>query len=461
MVAASRLPPVPASSEGFCLAPAALLPVVEAIQKTLLEGSEAKPPTVEPPPPLQRLVKFRFLPDQALETFRVVVDTDEEFRERMISALDEEAVGEIGWLWLTKPDDWQQQVSRLVRLEEMEGLIRDALTRGHAHEDGLGQKETALRTVKAEQAKAKAWLDVEDGKVSGVCDEVAVTQAEADRAVALLRQAKAKARAATTERDRANRAWQRTTRKVEHRHHQIEALEAEIQSCDEEVRELTAAIGAVQEEEERRVAAQVQPPTEAPIAVPSVRVPSVRVPLGLPEQVQPDSREAAEFLLSVHGMTFLIDGYNVAFKLWRPDRLDLPEGADSLPDIRARLERRVKDLGTRYRAKMILVWDGRLDGPLYPASARRARAEDYLEVLFSPAGVKADDVIVETCGEYGPERQITVVSEDHAVRAGARRHGANVLHPWGLIASTAPAHMEKISRCSKQRRPTAASPKAV
>ncbi len=63
-----------------------------------------------------------------------------------------------------------------------------------------------------------------------------------------------------------------------------------------------------------------------------------------------------------------------------------------------------------------------------PPGRRRLRIE------FSPAGVSADDVIVDLVGSLPADRPVVVATNDGEVRAGARAGGANVISSEQLLA---------------------------
>ena len=64
-----------------------------------------------------------------------------------------------------------------------------------------------------------------------------------------------------------------------------------------------------------------------------------------------------------------------------------------------------------------------------PPPARRD-----VRVTFSPAGVTADDVIVQLVRDLPPDRAVAVATNDGEVRRGARSAGANLLTSDQLVA---------------------------
>jgi predicted RNA-binding protein with PIN domain len=131
-----------------------------------------------------------------------------------------------------------------------------------------------------------------------------------------------------------------------------------------------------------------------------------------------ESAEAATHLVRVPGILVVVDGYNVA-KLGWPDQ--------PLPVQRERLLDALDELVVRHGPQVQVVFDGADVLPL-PAGRRMVR------VAFSPAGVTADDVIVDLVAQLPPEQAVVVASNDGEVRAGARAGGANVLSSGQLLA---------------------------
>ncbi|MBA3955145.1 MAG: hypothetical protein H0X58_00550, partial [Acidimicrobiia bacterium] len=80
-------------------------------------GLAADPP--EPPPRgLLPLLRFARLPDQALAAARKVIDDDEGFRRRVREATTEELVGRASWLFLDRPDGWEDELGWLAAAAE-------------------------------------------------------------------------------------------------------------------------------------------------------------------------------------------------------------------------------------------------------------------------------------------------------------------------------------------------------
>ena len=78
------------------------------------DGKEEKPP-VDPPTRLKQFLTFKKFSERALTQVRAVVESDDEFRERVADGTEEGDVGRIGWLWLTRPEGWEEECQELGR----------------------------------------------------------------------------------------------------------------------------------------------------------------------------------------------------------------------------------------------------------------------------------------------------------------------------------------------------------
>ena len=114
------------------------------------------------------------------------------------------------------------------------------------------------------------------------------------------------------------------------------------------------------------------------------------------------------------GAQVLVDGYNVTKRFW----------ADvSIAQQRDRLVRALDDLSLRTGAHPTVVYDGDDVDPTGQRSSTRS-----VDVLFSPAGVSADAIVVGCIARCPPDAPVVVVSSDNEVRDGARARGARLLH---------------------------------
>jgi hypothetical protein len=141
-------------------------------------------------------------------------------------------------------------------------------------------------------------------------------------------------------------------------------------------------------------------------------------PSRLPAGVLPGTTEHAEVLLHP-GRLVLVDGYNVT-KQHQPN-LDL-EGQ------RAWLVRTLATLAARRRVRPRAVFDGEGVGSR-PASGQRE-----VEVVFTPAGVTADDELVLSV--EATDEPVTVITDDRDLTARLVAAGADVVPTGAFVGVT-------------------------
>jgi predicted RNA-binding protein with PIN domain len=134
--------------------------------------------------------------------------------------------------------------------------------------------------------------------------------------------------------------------------------------------------------------------------------------VAIPGGLYADSAAVAEHLLRLPGIVVLVDGYNVAKLGW---------AALSLEAQRERTIVTAEDIARRWGTDVTIVFDG-ADVP--GASAPRRR---LVRVVYSPAGVLADDVLRAEVDQLDHRRQVVVVTSDQAVVADVRAAGANTI----------------------------------
>jgi predicted RNA-binding protein with PIN domain len=131
-----------------------------------------------------------------------------------------------------------------------------------------------------------------------------------------------------------------------------------------------------------------------------------------------DTVQAATHLVRQPGVLLVVDGYNAAKRGW-PD--------DALAVQRERLLDALEELVARHGTAVHVVFDG---ADLWTAPPGRR----HLRIEFSPAGVTADDVIVDLVSSLPADRPVVVATNDGEVRHGARAGGANVISSEQLLA---------------------------
>ena len=168
------------------------------------------------------------------------------------------------------------------------------------------------------------------------------------------------------------------------------------------------------------------------LALPPVRslpADTVHVPdPAAPEQVavralSPTDPSLLEELISLPRAHLLVDGYNVTKLAWPTTPL---EGQ------RARLLRELAPLAARSGCEVTAVFDGAELGHRSATAAPRG-----VRVRFSPAGVTADEVLLDLVQAEPVGRPVVVVSSDAEVAAGAVRAGARSIPSATLVALVA------------------------
>ena len=130
-----------------------------------------------------------------------------------------------------------------------------------------------------------------------------------------------------------------------------------------------------------------------------------------------DSVAAGEYLLR-SGASVLIDGYNVAKLAW--PNLDLEGQRVVLLDA-------IENLTRRFGSDITVVFDG-ADVVGATADGRR-----ILRVMYSPAGVIADDVLRDEVRRLPATRSVVVVTNDQEIVRDVRTMGANTMTSDQLV----------------------------
>jgi hypothetical protein len=409
---------------------------------------------VPAPPALRPYLNFQKLPARALGVVRRVVEADDDYRERVASVATEDLVGRPSWLWLHRPEGWEDELDAVVASESAQEAEEDAARSERTAARRLEAAEATARRAVAALAAVQSELAAEHGrrveaessrsKVERRAQQLEVELTGARRRLTEGEQAvaAAEARAAAAEAGAADSASRLAM--MEARRDEAEArarlAEAQLELAQREpsepvlpssrvtpVADAEALADALREAGAALAAAAraLEGPVEAPCPPHVTPDPPTRVrrarrnPLRLPGGVQADSVEAALHLLRQPGVLLVVDGYNAA-KLGWPDL--------ALPLQRERLLDALEELVARHRPHVRVVFDG-ADVTRLPSVRRGVRVD------FSPPGVKADDVIVELVGSLPTSQPVVVATNDGEVREGSRAGGANVISSDQLLAA--------------------------
>lgn len=419
-----------------------------------------------PPAALRPYLGFAKLSAAALSAIARVVDHDDDFRARVAASVHADSVGPGGWLWLTRPPGWPDDLAA-IEAEDRERRANRAAERQSARDERsasrrLAATEAALtraETVGEERRLELDRLQRELDQVRSTGTAAQARLAELEAAVADLTEARASAVRNLKEAEArlVRRATELKALKARVRELEAEARRPETSAVEPppvgvgEASEARTAgtgpdLGLVARELDRAargaaslaeglagLAAALGEPGDEPPArpsapeplrsVPTAAAPSERrIPVALPGGVLDDSVAAAEYLLRTPDAVLVVDGYNVTMTGW-------PGLAAA--DQRRRLVALLADLAARTSTRVELVFDGAaVDAGTItvPAPARQC-----VRVRFSPPGVEADDVVLDLVAQLPASRPVIVASSDNRVREGARRGGANLVYSRQLL----------------------------
>ena len=386
-------------------------------------GQKEKPP-IDPPARLKQVLAFKKFSGRAMDQVRAVVDDDEEFRERVIAAIAEEDVGRMGWLWLTRPDGWEQECAELAAAAERDSERAADAQRVQELQQKLQQAEADLE--KAERQREKAGRERDEARLLAAQARTEARQAEevSTKLAADLEKTRRERDEIQKNLERAQRKEIRTDDKLKKAQREIDRINKEARDSrvqyDEEASRLKERLTAAEQGLATAREAGFEPPSEPPPEPP----PSISCqrPIPLPPGMLKETVEAAEHLLRTPKVVMLVDGYNVTFKNWQ----DM-----AVREQRVRLLQKLNELSARYsEAEIVVVFDGtETDYDYIPTTVRSLG----VSVRFSPPGTEADDVIIKWCREYPLWQPLVVVSHDGRVREGARDLKANVVQPSKLL----------------------------
>jgi hypothetical protein len=382
------------------------------------EGQKFKPP-MKFPAGLKKFMKQSRIPTAELAAIRRLVDQDEQFRTRIAAGALPELVDPIGKLWLERPAGWEDALAQLVAEAEASEAAADA----------AGElKKSEKRREAAEQvaARTRAELVVLQGQVrqrEAINEELRKDLAKLSESVGELRSELSDVRTELRHaRDREAAATSKLARTEAERAGAV-AAQGSAEVVRDDVLADRAVLGAERAELARLAAtAEALAGQLAALALGvrsgKQRSPERRKPLPFPGGVFGDSEIAAEHLLR-SGATVLVDGYNVAKMGW--PALDLEGQRGVLLDV-------VENLARRFGSDITVVFDG---ADVVGASADRRRVA---RVVYSAAGVIADDVIRNEVRRLPIARAVVVVTNDQEIIRDVRSMGANTLSSQQLLA---------------------------
>lgn len=355
------------------------------------------------PVELRRFMRSPKLSGTALAAVRRAVEGDHDFRKHVASRATDELVDRVGLLWLDRPDGWAAAILDLLPPAEREAVRRREDRRQEA------AQETAAR-AKAEIDAAVAQFERERLAHRDALVEIDRLRAELDDVRKRLREAQRNEHAATQARAKADadlaaaRSLLAQSPAVTEPEPSvdIEALRRLIDQAKNVAGELGDVLATAR--------GALEPPANEGVSSSPRR--ARRVPLRLPGGVLVDSLESAEFLLRAPAVNVLVDGYNVAKLGW--PLLDLEQQ-------RQQCILAAENLTKRWNLALTVVFDGADVAGSHAGGRRRVR------IVYSPAGVSADDVLRSEVASAAAEQSVVVVTNDRAIIADVIADGANTV----------------------------------
>lgn len=394
-------------------------PLLELAFSVAQQGNKKKP-RIAPPQRLVPMLRFTRMPARARQTIHDVLDSDEEFRRRVLEAADERSIGRVGMAFLERNDGWEELIARFVEATDEPIIDRSGDARKLEHrldvaERSVARLEAERDAALAEAAELRERADAAAAEsssaaveVEGLRNDVARLTEERQRAVAELKQTELVMARHVAERKLVEQQLSDMTAAQLRTVAEGGAIaDAEVRERADRLRGMLTALGTEVAELRSR-------------ATPERAAVERRTPMPLPPGMFDDSTDALDYLLRIPGIVVLVDGYNVT----RTNHDDWP-----LEDQREWLAQGLRALSARTAASFDVIFDGADVGAV--AGGGRDRG---VSVRFSPEGVEADDVIIERSGRVNADRPLLVVSSDRRVQAGAAANGANVASSAQLLA---------------------------
>jgi predicted RNA-binding protein with PIN domain len=370
-------------------------------------GTKVRPP-LPFPVQLKPFLRFHKLPPTALKQVRAAVEGDAEFRQRLASVATIELIDHVGVLWLSRPDGWQETIASALpdKIVDDNTALRREERRRLAAQAAAARVSAELLSVSDELQRerlAKAPLAAERDRLRGELDELRQRLRESQRAEHAIAQALAKAEA---ELDVARR---QIPEPIDPQFpSSIDA--SAVRGVVEDAASASSEIARIVAEALAELAEVDEVPSPMP-AQPRVNRPR-RTPIRLPGGVLAGSVEAAEHLLRTKESAIFIDGYNVAKLGWPALELD---------EQRQQCVTAAENLAKRWHMAMTIVFDGATIQGAHTSTRRRVR------IVYSPAGVSADDVLRAEVAAVEVDRPVVVVTNDRAIIADVAAAGANTV----------------------------------
>jgi predicted RNA-binding protein with PIN domain len=435
---------------------------------------------------LRPFLSFRRLSNRALERARRVLDEDEDFRHRVRDAVDVDDVGEASWLFLDRPEGWEDRLGGLLddATREADGAeaVEQAARLGRELSRAVDERDEAFdraRSAAEERDRVRAERDDErsrrgeaEARVAEL--EAALEGARAERAAAVrdLKGIEARAAARLDELRQAQEALAAARRQVDDlTFTDVEteavgpgdgnpteesrtsdpadaaevvedgssgldraALGRVVAAASEAANHLSAALAeaaALVAPAEQLVPAQTTTPGEpGGGTTPTAAVDDRPEVTAAPARRQPTALPVGVFDDTPEAALHLLrtPGATLAVDGYNVSLAGWPTLA--LSAQRHRLVDALGALAARTRCLVVVVFDGADVGAGLPGESRPRG----VQVRFTPPDVEADDELLALVDALPPTRPVVVASSDRRVADGSRRRGANVISGVQLLA---------------------------
>ncbi|MEO8265503.1 MAG: NYN domain-containing protein [Ilumatobacteraceae bacterium] len=385
----------------------ALRPALELAVGVAAAGVKLRPPLAFPSG-LKRFLRFHKLPPAALSEVRAAVEGDDAFRGRLASVATADLVDEVGVLWLSRPDGWDLAITELIpeqAVDDQAALRREERRRLAAQEAAArGRAELLAMTAELDRERAgKVAVMGDRDRLKSELDEVRARLRDAQRVEHATAQTLAKAESELATMRLAAAAPRLPTPVVIDTMAVRNLLDGAVAASTDIVALLTDALGEL-----ARADSATDEVSFEPARSPRAR----RKPIRLPGGVLVGTVEAAEFVLRIKGALTLVDGYNVAMLGW--PSLDLDHQRDQCTVA-------AENLAKRWNMAMTIVFDGATVEGAHTVTRRKLR------IVYSPAGVSADDVLRAEVAGTDFVKAVVVVTNDRAILADVTAAGANTV----------------------------------
>jgi predicted RNA-binding protein with PIN domain len=386
-------------------------------------GQRTRPP-LNFPVELRPMLRQQRIPSAALGKLRRAIEASREFHSALGLAATPELVDEIGILWLTQPEGWEETALELVHTADQRVAEREEaneLRREHKRREAA---ELAAVRARSEVVAAMARVSELETAAAEMSSRFGEVQAELERVRAELHAARTEAR---HERDRAAAARAEATRlatslsKEQDQRAQVESARdhavasrnqnsAEAQGLRDALKMAHALVAHL---------AELAPEGTSGGVSGSMRPAEVgRIPIALPGGVLGDSDLATDHLLR-SGALVMVDGYNVSKLVWP---------AHALIEQRRRLIDSVEAAAQRSGAEILIVFDG---ADVVGAHAPKRR---LIRVVYSSEGSIADDLIRSEVRRTPVQRPVVVITNDAEIIRDVRAMGANTVSSEAFAA---------------------------